>query len=79
MTDRSSLTSGRFGMRLRLARFALLWERIWPPCWPVLAALGVFLALGLFDVLPNLPGLLHAAILIGLGAVFAIGLAAIFG
>jgi uncharacterized protein (TIGR02302 family) len=66
-------------MRLRLARFALLWERVWPPCWPALAVLGVFLVLGLFDFLPNLPGLLHAAILIGLGAAFAIGLAAAFG
>src|SRR5271155_5903656 len=79
MTDRSSLTNGRFAMRLPLARFALLWERVWPPCWPPLAALGVFLALGLFDVLPGLPGLLHAAVLIGLGAAFAIGLAAAFG
>src|SRR6202047_2252510 len=79
MTDRSSLSGHRFAMRLRLARFALLWERVWPPCWPALAVLGVFLVLGLFDVLPNLPGLLHAAILIGLGAAFAIGLAAAFG
>ena len=79
MTDRSSLTGGRFAMRLRLARFALLWERVWPRCWPALAALGAFLVLGLFDVLPSLPGLLHAAILIGLGAAFAIGSAAAFG
>jgi uncharacterized protein (TIGR02302 family) len=79
MTDRSSLSGHRFAMRLRLARFALLWERVWPPCWPALAVLGAFLVLALFDVLPNLPGLLHAAILIGLGAAFAIGLAAAFG
>ena len=78
MTDRSSLSGGRFAMRLRLARFALLWERVWPPCWPALAALGAFLVLGLFDVLPSLPGLLHAAVLIGLGAAFAIGLAGAF-
>src|SRR5271165_3732675 len=79
MTDRSSLFGGRSAMRLRLARLALLWERVWPPCWPALAALGTFLVLGLFDVLPNLPGLLHAAVLLGLGAAFAIGLAAAFG
>src|SRR5580704_3961853 len=78
VTDRSTLSGGRFAMRLRLARFALLWERVWPPCWPALAALGAFLVLGLFDVLPSLPGLLHAAILIGLGAAFAIGLARAF-
>src|SRR5215469_15920471 len=79
MTDRSSSFGGRFAMRLRLAGLALLWERVWPPCWPALAALGTFLVLGLFDVLPNLPGLLHAAILFALGAAFAVGLAAAFG
>jgi uncharacterized protein (TIGR02302 family) len=78
MTERSSLSGGRFAMRLRLARLAVLWERVWPPCWPALAALGTFLVLGLFDVLPNLPGLLHAAVLLGLGAAFAIALAAAF-
>ena len=26
-----------FAMRLRLARAALLWERVWPACWPALA------------------------------------------
>src|SRR6202023_2615234 len=78
MTDRSSLSGGRFAMRLRLARFALLWERVWPPCWPALAALGAFFVLGLFDILPSVPGLLHAAILIGLGAAFAIGSSAAF-
>src|ERR1700731_2688209 len=79
MTDRLSPSGGRFAMRLRLARLALLWERVWPPCWPALAVVGMFLVLGLFDVLPNLPGLLHAAVLLGLGAAFAIGLAAAFG
>ena len=79
MTDRSPLFGARFAMRLRLAGLALLWERVWPPCWPALAALGTFLVLGLFDVLPNLPGLLHAAILFALGAAFAVGLAAAFG
>src|ERR1700730_152036 len=79
MTARSPLPGHRFAMRLRLARLALLWERVWPPCWPALAVLGAFLVLALFDVLPNLPGLLHAAILIGLGAAFAIGLAAAVG
>jgi uncharacterized protein (TIGR02302 family) len=79
MTDRSSLSGSRFAMRLRLARFALLWERVWPPCWPALAALGIFLVLALFDLLPNLPGLLHAAVLVCLGAAFVTGAAAAFG
>jgi uncharacterized protein (TIGR02302 family) len=79
MTDRSSLSGSRFAMRLRLARFALLWERVWPPCWPALAALGIFLVLALFDLLPNLPGLLHAAVLVCLGAAFVTAAAAAFG
>ena len=61
-----------------LARAALMWERVWPACWPALGVLGVFLVLGLFDLLPDLPGLLHAAILLGLGAAFVITLAATF-
>ncbi len=77
MTDRSS-TSLAFRVRLRLARGALMWERIWPPCWPAVAALGVFLVLALLDLLPNLPGVFHAAILLILGAAFAFGLAAAF-
>src|SRR5690348_11432330 len=79
MTERSSLSGYRFAMRLRLARLALLWERVWPRCWPALAALGTFLVLGLFDVLPGLPGFLHAAIFIGLGAAFVVGLALAWG
>src|ERR1700730_13406649 len=75
MTDRSPDPEARFSLRLRLARAALLWERVWPACWPALAALGVFFAVGLFDLLPRLPGLLHAALLLGFGAAFVIALA----
>src|SRR6266404_3112045 len=73
MTDRSP--EARFSLRLRLARAALLWERFWPACWPALAVLGGFFALGLFDLLPRLPGLLHAALLLGFGAAFVVALA----
>src|ERR1700751_684037 len=78
MTDHSSTFGALFAMRLRLARGALLWERVWPACWPALAAAGIFLVLGLFDLLPDLPGLLHAAVLLGLGAAFVIPLGAAF-
>ena len=47
-----------------LARLALLWEAVWPILWPVLAVIGVFAALVLFDVLPLLPGWLHALVLL---------------
>jgi uncharacterized protein (TIGR02302 family) len=76
MTDRSSTSDRLFAMRLRLARSGLAWERVWPACWPAVAALGAFLVLALFDVLPSLPGLLHAAALLVLGAAFVTALAA---
>jgi uncharacterized protein (TIGR02302 family) len=76
MTDRSSDPDAPFLMRLRLARLALLWERIWPACWPALAVLGIFLVLALFDLPPLLPGVLHAVLLLGFGATFVIAVAA---
>ena len=42
---------------------ALFWERLWPALWPPLGVLGLFLALALFDLLPRLPGWLHATLL----------------
>jgi uncharacterized protein (TIGR02302 family) len=76
MTDRTSDPDAPFLMRLRFARAALLWERVWPACWPALAVLGTFLVLALFDLLPLLPGLLHASLLLGFGAAFVVALAA---
>jgi uncharacterized protein (TIGR02302 family) len=76
MTDRLSDPDAPFATRLRLARAALLWERVWPACWPALAVLGGFVVLGLFDLLPRLPGLLHAAVLLGFGLAFFAALAA---
>jgi uncharacterized protein (TIGR02302 family) len=68
MTDRSATFDFRLARRLRLAHAALVWERIWPECWPAVAVLGVFFILALFDLLPELPGRWHAAILLGFGA-----------
>ena len=76
MINRSPIQGALFVTRLRLARATLLWERLWPACWPLLAALGTFLVLALFDLLPNLPGLLHIAVLLCLGVAFVIALAA---
>ena len=76
MTDRSPDPSAAFATRLRLARTALLWERAWPACWPALALLAGFFVLGLFDLLPLLPGLLHAALLLGFGVAFVVAVAA---
>lgn len=57
----------RLGRRLRLAWAALAWERAWPLILPPLAVAGTYVALALFDVLPLLPGWLHALVL-ALGA-----------
>src|SRR5438445_399509 len=56
--------------RLRLARAALFWERLWPAAWPALCVLGVFAVLVLFDLLPLLPGPIHAAVLAAFGLAF---------
>ena len=61
----------RLAARLRLARGALWWERVWPAAWPALCVLGLFAVSALFDVLPLLPGEAHAGVL----AIFAIAFA----
>ena len=43
----------------------LLWERLWLAAWPLLALLGLFLALALLDLLPLLGIWLHGAVLAG--------------
>jgi uncharacterized protein (TIGR02302 family) len=59
------------GLKRRLAWAAAAWERLWPALWPAVAVAALFLALGLFDVLPALGGWLHslalAAFIGGLG------------
>ena len=72
MTDRSALPEARLAARLRLAQAVLLWERIWPECWPAVVVLGTFFVLALFDLLPDLPGRWHGAILLGFGAALMI-------
>jgi uncharacterized protein (TIGR02302 family) len=65
-------------VRLWLARAALLWERLWPACWPACAVLGAFFFLALSGLMSRLPGLLHGAILLALGAAFVTALGAAF-
>jgi uncharacterized protein (TIGR02302 family) len=63
--------------RLRLAQAALVWERLWPALWPMTALVLGFLVVAAFDLLPLLPGWLHAAALLGwLGLVGAAGVLA---
>ena len=45
----------RLGRKRTLARFALLFERLWPALWPALGVAGVYLVLALFDLPALLP------------------------
>ncbi len=68
---RSPQEAQGLGARLRLARAALVWERIWPAAWPALCVLGVFGIAALFDLLPALPGEAHAGMLAAFAVAFA--------
>lgn len=57
-------TAPRLGLRRALARLSLFWETTWPALWPSLGLVGAFLVLALFNLLPALPGWLHALILV---------------
>ncbi len=65
----------RLAARLRLARAALAWERVWPAAGPALCVLGLFAAAALFDLLPLLPGKMHAGALALFAIAFATALA----
>ena len=60
--DRSNVPP-RLARLSMLARAALLWERLWPAVWPAAAVAGLFLAVAFLDILPLLPGWLHALVL----------------
>ncbi len=62
--------------RLALARAVLFWERLCPALWPLLALGLGFLVVAAFDLLPALPGWLHAAVLAMLGVAVLAALAA---
>ncbi len=64
-------TGEGIGTRVALARLALFLETMWPVAWPVPALLALFVALALFDVLPVLPGWLHALVLLGFASALA--------
>ena len=50
--------------KLFLARVTLAWEALWPALWPAVGIAGLFVTLALFDVLPALPGWIHAILLV---------------
>ncbi|HVJ52973.1 MAG TPA: TIGR02302 family protein [Aliidongia sp.] len=60
------MSAGRYllAWRLRTAQAALAWERVWPALWPVTALVMLFWTAACFDLLPELPGWLHAIVLV---------------
>ncbi len=74
--DRSAVSTGekslgvRYRLLLLLAALVVFWERLWRSFWkPCLVAFG-FIAIVLLVALPELPGLLHLAVLIGFAGLF---------
>ncbi len=63
-TDRQQ-PNAAWRWRVTLSGAVLLWERLWRALWPVVALVGLFAALVLFDALPLLPGWLHMSALAG--------------
>jgi uncharacterized protein (TIGR02302 family) len=56
--------------KLFLARVILAWEALWPALWPAVAIAGLFLSFALLDILPALPGWIHALLLAAFVIVF---------
>ena len=59
------VTSLLVELRVVVAWLAMTWERLWRHLWAPATALGGLLALALTDILPSLPGLLHATVIVG--------------
>jgi uncharacterized protein (TIGR02302 family) len=57
--------AGCVDRRLAMARTALTWESLWRAVWPPVCIAGLFLAIAWLDILPALPGWLHAITLAG--------------
>ena len=55
---------------LRMAALAIRWERTWRVLWAPLAVSVLFIGIALTDILPVLPDVLHASILVFLAVLF---------
>ena len=57
----------RLAGRRALARYAILFERIWPALWPALGVAGLFVCAALLDLPRLLPPWWHIALLVVIG------------
>ena len=64
----SGTTGSRPGSKperyIQFARFAILWERVWPSLWPASGIVGLYAAAALLGVFHIIPGWLHALVFI---------------
>ncbi len=70
---RPTLSQRLVGLR-RLARWVLLFERVWPALWPAVAILGALACAALLGVIARLPPMLHMFVVL-----LALGTAAVLG
>ena len=68
MEKRSDPILTTLARKVRLARTALAWERLWPSLWPATATAGAFAALAVWGAFEFLPGWLHLVVLAAFAA-----------
>src|SRR5262249_20182954 len=66
-----------FERKVRLGKWALLFEQVWPRAWLVLGLAGFFIAVSLAGLWPKLPELPHKIVLALFGLAFASALFAL--
>ena len=66
-----------FERKVRLSKWALLFEQLWPRAWLVLGLAGLFIGASLAGLWPRLPELPHKIVLALFGLAFAIALLAL--
>ena len=66
-----------FERKVRLGKWALLFEHLWPRAWLVLGLAGLFVGASLAGLWPRLPELTHKIVLALFGLAFAIALLAL--
>ena len=57
-----------FERKIRLSRWAQLFERLWPRTWALLAVAALFLIVSLAGIWPRLPEVVHIGLLGVFGA-----------
>src|SRR5215470_5344228 len=63
-----------FERKVRLGKWALLFEQLWPRLWLVLGLAGLFIGLSLAGLWPRLPELPHKVLLLLFALAFAVAL-----